>query len=128
MLEYDFASGKPVYTNFVVQQTCYNSAKTGFQTTSLGGPNCDTGWQVRIGGTGGSCGNEENGCFGLYSGSTAFGGTIGCNWSCNSGAVTIFGKGYNCNECRCRNAPYTTTAGCGNGGAWGTKRFWMFVR
>ncbi|MBI5609500.1 MAG: hypothetical protein HY902_11530 [Deltaproteobacteria bacterium] len=128
LLEYEHGANPASYSNFVGQFTCYNTPKTGFQTTAMGGPNCDSGWQVRIGGTGGSCGDAEDGCFGMYTGATVFGGSIGCNWSCSSGAVTVYGKGYACNSCRCRNAPYTTTAACGNAGGWGTKKFWMYVR
>ncbi len=128
ILEYEYASLPASYSTFVGQFTCYNTPKTGFQTNGTSGANCDSGWQVRIGGTGGSCGDAEDGCFGMYSGATTFGSGLGCNWSCSSGAVTIYGKGFNCNSCRCRNGPQTTTAGCGNAGGWGTKKYWMFVR
>jgi cysteine-rich repeat protein len=125
ILEWDHTAATPVYSNFVVQHTCYNSAKTGFQVANTSA-NCDSGYQVRVGGTGGSCGDAEDGCFGLYYGDLAVGG--GCNWNCSAGAVKIWGKGYACNSCRCRNAPYTTIEGCGNGAAWGNKRFWTYVR
>ncbi len=132
IVEVDDGAQPVVIKSTVTQQTCYNSPKKGFQTTAQGGPHCDTGIQVRIGGTGGSCGNEENGCFGVYKGATVFGAGIGCNWDCSGGAVTIWGKGYNCNACRCRNTPETTIAGCGNGanggGGWGTLRHWIYVR
>ncbi len=127
LVEYEHASDPPTAGEVVSQQTCYNSPKTGFQTRKLNAPHCDTGIHLRIGGTGGSCGDTEDGCFGIYKGNTVLGDAMGCNWSC-SGDATIWGKGYACNGCRCRNAPWTTTAACGNGGGWGTKRFWMFVR
>lgn len=129
LLEYDYATTPAKLTNFVTQQTCYSSEKQGFQTTGAGASHCDTGLQIRIGGPGGSCGGEENGCFGIYKGKLAK--AWGCNWDCSAGAVTVWGKGYNCNGCRCRNAPHTTTAGCGSGGgkgAWGKLRFRMYVR
>ena len=132
ILEVDHGAQPPAVKSTVTQQSCYTSAKKGFQTTAQGGPHCDTGIQVRIGGNGGSCGNEENGCFGVYKGGTVFGSAMGCNWDCSGGAVTVWGKGYNCNSCRCRNTPETTTAGCGNGAnggaSWGNLRHWIFVR
>jgi hypothetical protein len=127
--EWDHTS-TPVYVSQTVQVTCYNSAKYGFQTGYSGGFSCDTGYDVRIGGTGGSCYGSTNGCFGVYTGATTeTSGGVGCSWSCTSGAVTIWGLGYACGgQCYCRNSPATTTAGCGNGGGWGNIRQWMYVR
>ena len=126
ILEFDHSGGGVKYTKPVTQQTCYNAEKQGFQTSSAAGSHCDTGIQVRVGGTGGSCGNDDNGCFGVYKGK--LNKAWGCNWDCSNGAVQVWGKGYNCNSCRCRNAPHTTTAGCGNGGGWSNFRFHMYVR
>jgi hypothetical protein len=128
ILEYDHSISPPLLKQNVSKQTCYNSAKKGFHTQAAASPHCDTGIHIRIGGKGGSCGDAEDGCFGIYKGNTVFGAATGCNWDCGSGAVTIWGKGYACNSCRCRNTPATTIAGCGNGGAWGTLRHWIFVR
>ncbi len=132
ILEVEHGVSPPLVKSTVTNQTCYTSPKKGFHSTAAGGPHCDTGIQVRIGGTGGSCGDSENGCFGIYKGATVFGDATGCNWDCTPGAVTVWGKGYSCNGCRCRNTPSTTTAACGNGAnggaVWGTLRHWILVR
>jgi len=131
LVEYDHTSSPPTGGWILKQITCHNTAQTGFQTRSASA-NCTAvaNTQIRIGGTGGTCGDEENGCFGIYQGTgMVMSSGLGCNWDCGSNQPTIWGKSYNCNSCRCRGGSHNTgTVGCASVGGWSNYHYWMFVR